>query len=171
MARVKAQHSSETVRWGTPDNIVTKARNVMGGLDLDPCSEARFNAIVGASKYYSLEERSENGLELSWAGTVFLNPPGQLVKEFWRKAMSEPITQMIWVGFSVEQLSLLADEEHHPMDFSFCILRKRLKFKRHDGYSGSPSHSNYVCGYKVNHSKFVEEFAPIGRIYQLSRNK
>ncbi len=137
----------------------------MGGLDLDPCSSDYFNRVIKAPTYYSWDDRQEDGLELPWAGKLFVNPPGKMVKEFWRKAMSEPIEQMIWVGFSVEQLALLAEEPVHPMDMSFCILRKRLHFTRHDGYSGSPSHSNYVCGYGVDHTKFAEQFAPLGRIY------
>lgn len=61
-----------------------------------------------------------------------LNPPGGLVTEFWNKLclnyMSGNVTQAFWVGFSVEQLCTLADEKYHPMDFSTCILRKRLCF-------------------------------------------
>jgi RNA polymerase sigma-70 factor (ECF subfamily) len=79
--------------------------------------------------------------------------------------MAEPLTQMIWVGFSVEQLSVLADEDKHPLDFSFIFLRKRIKFTRHDGYSGSPSHANYLAGINVNHSKFIEHFGELGRVY------
>lgn len=161
----KALHSAATPRWGTPADIVERARLVMGGLDLDPCSSDSFNEVIKAPNYYSIDDRGENGLELPWFGKVFVNPPGGLVKQFWRKAMSEPIEQMIWVGFSVEQLALLADEAVHPMDMSFCVLRKRLRFTRHDGYSGSPSHSNYLAGYRVKHTKFVEQFSPLGRIY------
>jgi len=158
-------HSAKSPKWGTPADIVERARLVMGGIDLDPCSSDYFQQSVNADRYYSLDDRGEDGLTLPWAGKVYVNPPGGLVKEFWRKAMSEPVVQMVWCGFSVEQLALLADEEYHPLDFSFCILRKRIRFTRHDGYSGSPSHSNYVVGCNVDHDKFVEQFSSIGRVY------
>jgi hypothetical protein len=176
MPSTNAQHSKEEIRWGTPIDIVERARKVMGTIDLDPCSSVDFNRVVNADNFYSLDDRGEDGLVLPWWGNVFVNPPGGLVKQFWRKAFSRdnscnkyPPTawnQMIWVGFSVEQLALLADEEYHPMDFSFCILRKRLKFTRHDGYSGSPSHANYVCGVNVHHQSFAERFSPLGRVYR-----
>lgn len=160
-----ALHSAVTPKWGSPADIVERARFVMGSIDLDPCSSDSFNEVVQAEIHYSLDDRGEDGLALGWSGRVFCNPPGGLVRQFWQKAMNEPITQMIWVGFSVEQLALLANEQYHPMDFSFCILRKRLHFTRHDGYSGSPSHSNYLTGYKVDHAKFTEAFSSLGRVF------
>lgn len=163
------QHSKEEVRWGTPTDIVERARRVMGSIDLDPCSSIAFNDVVQAANYYSLDDRGENGLELPWFGNVFLNPPGGLVREFWRKALQQlgsgHVKRVFWVGFSLEQLALLASESYHPLDFSFCVLRKRIKFTRHDGYSGSPSHSNYVCMMGPNHVEFVNQFKELGRVY------
>ena len=159
-----AQHSKATPRWGTPEDIVERARRVMDGITLDPCSESVFQETVQAARHYSLTERGEDGLTLPWAGNVFLNPPGGAVPEFWRRALEQPVQQLIWCGFSVEQLCLLADEIAHPLDFSFCMLRKRLGFTRHDGYEGSPSHGNYVCGLGVVHAAFQREFASLGKV-------
>lgn len=174
-SNTKARHSKEEIRWGTPSDIVERSRRVMGSIDLDPCSSVEFNKVVNADAFYSLDDYGQDGLVSPWWGNVFVNPPGGLIKQFWQKAFENdtscnrwPATywnQMIWVGFSVEQLALIAEEDFHPMDFSFCILRKRLSFTRHDGYKGSPSHANYVCGVKVDHEKFTEQFAPLGRVY------
>jgi hypothetical protein len=164
----KARHSKAEIRWGTPSDIVERARNVMGSIDLDPCTSVAFNQTVKAQVFYSLDEHGIDGLKQPWFGNVFVNPPGGLVKEFWRKAFVEELNnwdKLFWVGFSVEQLALLASEEHHPMDFSFCILRKRVSFQRHDGFKGSPSHANYVCAVNVDHAKFTEQFSPLGRVY------
>lgn len=136
----------------------------MGSIDLDPCSETAFQAVVGAAEFYSLLERGEDALALPWFGHVLCNPPGGLVAEFWQRALSQPIKQMVWVGFSVEQLCLLADQTYHPLDFSFCVLRKRIPFKRHDGYQGSPSHGNYCVGVNTSAKAFEREFAPIGKV-------
>lgn len=138
----------------------------MGSIDLDPCSSAYFNETVKATQYYSLDDRGEDGLQLPWHGKVFVNPPGGLVKEFWKKAINErPSPEIFWVGFSLEQLSYLLDEPYSPMDFAFCLLRKRIRFTRHDGYSGSPSHSNYVAVINLqSRERFSEEFGPLGRV-------
>lgn len=163
------RHSKATKRWGSPEDTVERCRRVMGAIDFDPCSEAVFQAVVQATQYYSLTERGEDGTLLPWHGRSLVNPPGGLIVEFWEKMQAEArrpggLDQCVWVGFSVEQLCILAGAETHPMDFSLCILRKRLGFRRHDGFQGSPSHGNYVCGIGVDHQAFAREFGPLGRI-------
>jgi hypothetical protein len=98
---VNPQHSNVTNRWGTPEDIVERARKTMGGIDLDPCSEEVFNATIKATQYYSFLERGEDGLVLPWFGRVLLNPPGEekgkprvgYVRKFWERALAEPIEQ------------------------------------------------------------------------------
>ncbi|HEY6019172.1 MAG TPA: hypothetical protein VIY48_04510 [Candidatus Paceibacterota bacterium] len=144
----------------------------MGGIDLDPCSEAQFNEVIKATKYYSLLERGEDGLKLPWFGKVWLNPPGEernkprlgLVRAFWEKLFTEDVEQAIYVGFSMEQLGQLADASVHPSDFSICYLRNRLHFNRHDGNNGSPTHSNFICGINVFHDSFEREFKDLGKV-------
>lgn len=157
-------HSKETNRWGSPVSLLARGRALCGAFDLDPASEAKFQENVQAGRYYSLLERGEDGLVLPWLGRVICNPPGGLVVEFWRRALEQDITSLFWVGFSVEQLCILADERAHPLDFSCCLLRKRLKFVHHeDPEKERPSHANYVCAAGVPHARFVEVFGELGR--------
>lgn len=133
MPTPRALHSKNTPRWGTPQWIIELARELMGGIHLDPASSEEFNFYVKALMIY---RQQDNGLspECVWAGNVFLNPPGGLVNEFWNKLctsyLSKDVEKAFWVGFSVEQLCTLASESLHPMDFSTCILRKRLSFNQ-----------------------------------------
>ncbi len=138
----------------------------MGSIDLDPCSSAYFNETVKATQYYSLDDRGEDGLQLPWKANVFCNPPGKLVKEFWRKALFETsnLAKLVWVGFSLEQLTYLQDEDYSPFDFPCLILRRRVHFVRHDGYKASPTHGNYITGIGVDESLFVKEFGDLGII-------
>ena len=135
-----AQHSNESVRWGTPAEWIAREREVFDGpIHFDPCSEAEFNAVVGAEHYFSLEERGEDGLKLPWPHyglmdgiNVHINPPGGLIREFWRKTLDEiSVKQCMWTGFAMNQLNLLADEVAHPTDFSIVYLRSRIKFVPH----------------------------------------
>ncbi len=169
------KHSKGTVRWGTPngkpedgEDIVDRCRRVMGAIDFDPCSEERFNAVVKATRYYSLLERGEDALLLPWEGRTMCNHPGGLTKKFWRKLFQSPdVTQCMWIGFSNEQLGILASEEYHPSDFSICYHRKRVPFNRHDAQpddDNNPAHANYTCGVGVDHNAFVREFGPLGKI-------
>lgn len=128
-------------------------------------TEAGFQSIVQASRYYTVED---DGLAQDWhAETVLLNPAGGLVVPAWEKLTTHwhygHIQRAVWIGYSVEQLALLADYSPHPLDFSWCVLRKRVAFTRHDGYRGSPSHSNYVAALSVPHELFLQQFGDLGR--------
>jgi hypothetical protein len=167
MPSPSALHSKKTPKWGSPSLIVEPARELLDGqIMLDPASSPEFNEIVKALMIYT---EHDNGLILPWAGNVFINPPGGLVKEFWERLIqfvqSGEVEKAVWIGFSVEQLCLLADQEWHPLDFSTCILRKRLAFTQEDGTSGgSPSHGNYVTGLGVDRATFDKLFNHLGHI-------
>lgn len=64
----KNQHNE----WFTPARYVEAAREVMGGIDLDPASCELANRTVKARHYYT---QKENGLSKDWYGNVWLNPP------------------------------------------------------------------------------------------------
>src|SRR5260221_11377 len=62
--------------WYTPARYIEAAREVMGGIDLDPASCEMANRTVKATRYYSIRD---NGLAQEWHGRVWLNPPYGLV--------------------------------------------------------------------------------------------
>lgn len=159
---------SSSPRWGTPPPIATLARELLdGAIDLDPCSEAAFEHVVGAARSYSLLDRQEDGLALPWIGRVLCNPPGGLVRSFWHKTLREhgsSRASIVWIGFSVEQLCVMANEMPHPLDFPTCFLRSRISFTRHDGKEGSPSHANYVTGVGIDRDRFARVCRGLGKI-------
>lgn len=161
-----ARHSKATNRWGTPEEYVYRARKALGGyIGLDPMSEEVFQRTVQAKQYYS---KKDDCFSHQWvSNAVFLNPAGGLVVKAWNYLMREywagRTTKCVWVGFSVEQLNLLADEEYHPDDFSKLTCRKRISFVRHDGFEGQPGHANYVVGVGVHKETFESSFAELGR--------
>jgi len=65
--------SSDCWEWYTPRPYTDAARELMGGIDLDPASSERANDRVGASAIYDV---TQNGLEHDWRGRVWCNPPG-----------------------------------------------------------------------------------------------
>lgn len=161
------RHLALSGRRGTPHDWVEMSRAALGGrIELDPMSEPAFNEVVRAERIYTAEQSCF--LQEWRARTVFINPHGGLVAEAWRFLAHayrlEHVHAAIWIGFSMEQLNLLADEVEHPMDFSMLVARKRIAFLGEDlKVLGSPTHSNYVVGMGIPADRFEAAFAGRGR--------
>lgn len=161
-----ARHSRETPRWGTEASYVERARSLFGGrIGLDPMSEACFQEVVRADRYLT---EADDCFRQHWTcDSMLINPAGGLFVRAWRYLVREytegRVRRAVWVGFSVEQLAILAGEPVHPDDYSKLSCRKRISFYRHDGYVGSPSHANYIAALGVPAEDFEREFAGLGR--------
>lgn len=74
----------------TPRKIIDPARELMGRIDLDPCSCPLANETVQATHFLTSDD---DGLSMPWLGRVWLNPPycgqqGAWVRHFdreWRR--------------------------------------------------------------------------------------
>lgn len=126
-----ARHSKATPRWGTPREFVAMARVALGGrIGLDPMSEPAFNEVVQAERFYT---EQDDCFKQDWScESMLINPAGGLVVQAWQRLVSEftkgNVRRAVWIGFSVEQLNLLADEPLHPDDFSKLTVRQRMDF-------------------------------------------
>lgn len=135
-------HSKATGEWGSPGWLVNAAEQIVGPIMTDPCTAPHFPQFARLKNYTA----QDDGLKQEWIGPVFCNPPGGLVKEFWRKAIAYESGPVFWVGYSLGQLQTLQSEKANPMMYPICILRKRIAFRGADGVVGkSPTHGNYVC--------------------------
>jgi hypothetical protein len=74
--------------YQTPEWLLDIAREILGGIDLDPASSAEANERVRATLYF---DARSNGLVQDWVGRVWLNPPysTELLRAFVRKAIEE----------------------------------------------------------------------------------
>lgn len=177
-----ARHTMDSPEWYTPVCFVQAAREVMGGIDLDPASHEEANAVHQISRIFTAED---DGLSMIWNGRVFLNPPGGLVKEFWRHLIMEylggNVTQAIWIGYSLEQLQTLQQSGARlmPVDYPTCFTKQRIAFVENESAKvarkarceskgksfnpkSSPSHSNYISYLGPRIDDFRRVFSQFG---------
>lgn len=180
------RHSMDTPEWYTPTVFVEAARLAMGGIDLDPASHPEANERLKILRIFT---ENDNGLKQDWFGNVFINPPGGLVAEFWRKLLKEwqigRVSQVVWIGYSLEQLQTLQNisASHTPLDFATCFTKKRIAFVENTAkqalrveklraqgkkpsVSSSPSHSNYITYLGARRDEFREAFSQFGQVVQ-----
>jgi hypothetical protein len=179
-----ARHSMDSPEWYTPSPFVEAARDVMGGIDLDPASHKEANGRIKATQFFTADD---DGLKQFWRGRVFLNPPGGLVGDFWRKLEAEwreqRTQQAVWIGYSLEQLQTLqcVGAIWTPLDYPICFTSKRIAFVENEAKKSarmaklaaagkkfneksSPSHSNYVAYLGPNAKRFCQVFSAFGQV-------
>lgn len=166
-----ALHSMASPEWYTPAPFVEAAREVMGGIDLDPASCAQANETVRAATFY---DQAADGLSQPWAGRVFLNPPGGrgLVRAFWERLITHwrdgRVSQAIWIGYSLEQLQTLQScPLGSPLDFELCFTSRRISFEAPGGGKRSPTHSNFIAylpGDPLDNVRFEAAFERFGKV-------
>ena len=165
--------SNASHEWYTPKHIIDMVLEVFPRIDFDPFSSEEANKIVGAAQFFT---KNDDAFSMEWPDVdyVFVNPPGPvkgdrstrgIVNMAWRRVLRCcHTTDVIWVGFSLEQLATLQDEMDHPLDYTTVILRNRVKFV---GAGTSPTHSNYITLVsKRNRSNdaFIRVFGTIGKV-------
>jgi phage N-6-adenine-methyltransferase len=156
-------HNSGNNEWYTPSWYVETARQVMGGIDLDPASSVQANETVGAASYYTA---SDDGLNHQWGGRVWMNPPyaDGLVASFTEKLVDE----YLW-GYVEEAVVLVnnATETNwfqHLMGAASAIVfpRGRVRFLRPDGTTGDPLQGQALVYLGKQPERFLLVFKNIG---------
>ena len=147
-------------------------------MEVDGCSCAKAQKGVGAAHWIGLPR---DGLGEAWPtkrGGLFLNPPGGRADPSWSKRYGSRSSAVVWwrrlmdewsngnvgravfVGFNLDFLQASQDEEKHwmsPLDFPFCVPRKRLAFT-----GDSPTHGNVIVYVGDQPENVVMVFSEIG---------
>lgn len=171
--QVNALKSPKSVRantsgndeWYTPAQYIELAREVMGGIDVDPAGCEISQEVIQAPIVYTIDD---SGLDHSWIGKVWLNPPYSkgLIDQFVAKLREE------YASGNVEQAIVLT---HNFTDTAWfhalaadaavmCFTRGRIKFYTVDGVGNSPTSGHVFFYFGKDINAFIEEFTSVGFI-------
>ena len=135
-------------RMLTPAYVLDPIRELLGGIGLDPCTEA--DNPTRARKFYALPE---DGLELSWTSkSVFCNPPYGKARDRWvaRCVASgdERPTVLLIPSHTETQTAQLALRECSSVIFVQARLRFALvrENRRHE----AASHGSMLVGFGID---------------------
>lgn len=153
------------VEWYTPIEYINAAREVLGGIDLDPASSELANETVQAPLFYTEEQ---NGLIREWHGRVWLNPPygkgsglftTKLVEEYDAGRTTAAILLLNAYGFDSEWFQPLWN---HPI----CFTNHRIKFYSPDRETGGPANANIFVYLGPHKAQFTSVFRAFGAVVE-----
>jgi DNA N-6-adenine-methyltransferase (Dam) len=164
-----ANYSSESVEWYTPARYLKAVREVLGGIDLDPASNAQANAVVGAKSIFT---KDDDGLTKPWHGRVFMNPPYGTTRDgeslagvFCNKAIEE------YENGNVEACIILVNSVHSqswqaPLyKHTVCLVDHRIAFISDDGEPNkNPTFQNIFVYLGEDIEKFAGTFSTFGYV-------
>lgn len=136
----------------------------MDGIDLDPASCDHAQKTVKADKYHTLKD---NGLDQTWAGKVFLNPP------YSASAGKRKFIQRLaddYKAGNVSQACVILSYDFSASWFdplrgaysAIALLPSRVNFyKEHEGDGHNPSSGTAVIYLGENVRRFKEAFESV----------
>jgi hypothetical protein len=150
--------------WYTPAEFIQLARNVMGGIDLDPASCAEANETVGAGRYFTKED---DGLAQAWAGRVWLNPPysRELMPAFADKLRNSVLSGDVQAAIMVTHNTTDTGWFHRlaPHCAALCFPSRRIRFYRGEDVA-APVNGQMFMYFGSDRRKFAEVFSATGLV-------
>lgn len=133
----------------TPPYVLDHVRTVLGGIDLDPCTE-RDNP-TGADRFYS---PPQDGATLPWdAQTIFVNPPYGKARERWvRRCIAAAMSGSRVVLLIPAHMDTRIMHEAMASATSILFIRGRVKFGvlRENRRQAAASHPSALIGWNVD---------------------
>ena len=154
---------TDDYEWFTPSEIIERAREVMGSIDIDPASCAQANKAVKATKYFT---KKDDGLNQEWRGNVFINPPfayptvEQFAEKLIESFLSRVTRQAIWLSNASVGSAWWNGLVHKGL---VCFPYKRIKFYKSERETTETSQLGQSIVYMgERYGPFIEGFSEMG---------
>lgn len=161
--------SSESNEYYTPSKYIEAARELMGGIDVDPASCDIAQRTIKADVYYT---KNDNGLNKKWHGRVWLNPPyGKIGNNSSQGYWGQQLLSRFKTGEVYEGILLVRSAVGYTWfellwdAMPVCFVRERISFIREDGSDAGKSKQGSALFYVGNNvTGFINIFRRFGRI-------
>lgn len=152
--------------WYTPPEFIERARQAMGGIDLDPASCKEAQKVVKAKRFYDI---LDDGLSKKWKGRVWMNPPyskdacSKFAEKLLAHAAAGDISQACVLVNNATETAWM-----QPMlrtCAAVCFPEGRIKFHDKTGKpANSPLQGQAILYFGSNRDDFEKAFSDIGPI-------
>jgi len=150
----------------TPEAIIQKVKEVLGGIDLDPASCEYAQQKVNAKKYYT---KDDDGLSKSWSGRVFLNPPYGMpkIREFTDKLIAELPNIQAAIMLTNDQTDTAWWQKCAINAKVICMPSGRLRFYTEVLEETSPTNGQTFFYYGDYEETFCRVFSELGLLVKV----
>jgi phage N-6-adenine-methyltransferase len=149
--------------WYTPEIYIIAAREVLGGIDLDPATSEAAQSRIQATQFFT---QGDDGLSKEWHGRVWLNPPyaQPLIADFIDKLLLEincgHVTAAILLTHNYTDTAWFHSAASQAK--AICFTRGRVKFEGPGGAVAAPTQGQAFSYFGKHAQKFSSCFRHFG---------
>lgn len=165
---VRGTQGTGNDEWYTPQDLIERARRVLGSFDLDPASNDMAQEKVQAGTYYTAET---NGLDHEWHGNVWLNPPysqpliGQFIEKLVEEVEAGRCTGAVMLTHNYTDTRWFQTAARAAD--AICFTRGRVKFYSPSGAIAAPTQGQAFFYFGNDVAGFAAEFAEVGFVVEV----
>ncbi len=156
-------HNSGENEWYTPPRFIKAAQKVMGVIDLDPASSDMANQTVKANTFFT---QHNSGLNQTWCGNVWMNPPYQLglIDQFCLKLKNSIESGIVKQSIVLVNNATETQWFAHLASCSDAIVfpTKRISYISPRGCSNSPLQGQAFLYHGEHSDRFLSVFQQFG---------
>lgn len=163
--KLKTLTSAKSDEHNTPKFLIDAARAIMGGIDLDPMSNAIANKTVRAHRIYT---KFDNGLSKSWLGRIWLNPPFSLADLAVPKLIASYESGDVFEAILLLKSAVETKRYQLLYPYPFVELNKRVNYDSPHNKDGAPF-ATVLFYLGSNFPRFRQIMSDYGRVHLGSR--